>query len=497
MTPPRPAHTIVSRPTSTPTSSTPNLGVGGGGGAGGAGGNIGPLATSLTSTPSGVISMPVPIPSVLPPPIRCDDEAFVFEGEPPLMSPLSDAARGAAMPQGEDFALSFAVPDGNLISTPPRDVNVNFMVGDFGIPKPPTAGHTSESDIPGLDFPRGGNLVVEAVSPPPDSFEVPGFGAMGPEDPFNTYDERIQDLLNSEAEVPLSLSDHEDHHAPEVESHVISTVASELSVPTVNDNSNDNDNDLHNHNNSQESSTPLTSNSCEPAQMDRPSHKHPIASEHSIASESTPTSQVSAPASVSASPTTTGPAHIAGNTPVAPLIELGLPLREKEVASVVATPSELTEPAPSCDASASTARKRAPLRSVPIKLPLKRTAWMKTPNARKASARKVASEIRARAPSADSTVTRASATAVRQRKRTTSRARKRASGKRGQRATANRPPPPNMPKPETRPGDAPVKERCVRCDTSAKNTPMMRKGPDGCRSLCNACGLKWSRHGIF
>lgn len=45
--------------------------------------------------------------------------------------------------------------------------------------------------------------------------------------------------------------------------------------------------------------------------------------------------------------------------------------------------------------------------------------------------------------------------------------------------------------------NVPVKDRCIRCKITAKNTPMMRKGPDGCRSLCNACGLKWSRHGIY
>lgn len=42
-----------------------------------------------------------------------------------------------------------------------------------------------------------------------------------------------------------------------------------------------------------------------------------------------------------------------------------------------------------------------------------------------------------------------------------------------------------------------VLPKCARCSMSAKRTPMMRKGPDGCRSLCNACGLKWSRHGVF
>lgn len=42
-----------------------------------------------------------------------------------------------------------------------------------------------------------------------------------------------------------------------------------------------------------------------------------------------------------------------------------------------------------------------------------------------------------------------------------------------------------------------VRDKCIRCSVTAKKTPMMRKGPDGCRSLCNACGLKWRRHGIY
>lgn len=50
---------------------------------------------------------------------------------------------------------------------------------------------------------------------------------------------------------------------------------------------------------------------------------------------------------------------------------------------------------------------------------------------------------------------------------------------------------------ETDDKNIPVKDKCMRCSTTATNTPMMRKGPDGCRSLCNACGLKWSRHGIY
>lgn len=44
--------------------------------------------------------------------------------------------------------------------------------------------------------------------------------------------------------------------------------------------------------------------------------------------------------------------------------------------------------------------------------------------------------------------------------------------------------------------NVPVRDRCIRCQTPARNTPMMRKGPDGCRSMCNACGLRWARHGI-
>lgn len=34
--------------------------------------------------------------------------------------------------------------------------------------------------------------------------------------------------------------------------------------------------------------------------------------------------------------------------------------------------------------------------------------------------------------------------------------------------------------------------RCRHCGTSSKLTPMMRRGPAGPRTLCNACGLKWA-----
>lgn len=34
--------------------------------------------------------------------------------------------------------------------------------------------------------------------------------------------------------------------------------------------------------------------------------------------------------------------------------------------------------------------------------------------------------------------------------------------------------------------------RCKHCGISSKSTPMMRRGPAGPRTLCNACGLKWA-----
>lgn len=35
--------------------------------------------------------------------------------------------------------------------------------------------------------------------------------------------------------------------------------------------------------------------------------------------------------------------------------------------------------------------------------------------------------------------------------------------------------------------------RCVRCGVSAKLTPHMRRGPEGPRTLCNACGIAWTK----
>ncbi|KAK9071071.1 hypothetical protein SSX86_009639 [Deinandra increscens subsp. villosa] len=38
---------------------------------------------------------------------------------------------------------------------------------------------------------------------------------------------------------------------------------------------------------------------------------------------------------------------------------------------------------------------------------------------------------------------------------------------------------------------------CRHCGISSKSTPMMRRGPSGPRTLCNACGLKWANKGIL
>ncbi|GLT79928.1 hypothetical protein SLA2020_513940 [Shorea laevis] len=38
---------------------------------------------------------------------------------------------------------------------------------------------------------------------------------------------------------------------------------------------------------------------------------------------------------------------------------------------------------------------------------------------------------------------------------------------------------------------------CTNCGISSKSTPMMRRGPSGPRSLCNACGLFWANKGTL
>ncbi|KAJ6691073.1 GATA TRANSCRIPTION FACTOR 28 ISOFORM X1 [Salix koriyanagi] len=39
--------------------------------------------------------------------------------------------------------------------------------------------------------------------------------------------------------------------------------------------------------------------------------------------------------------------------------------------------------------------------------------------------------------------------------------------------------------------------RCQHCGISAKDTPAMRRGPAGPRTLCNACGLMWANKGTL
>lgn len=39
--------------------------------------------------------------------------------------------------------------------------------------------------------------------------------------------------------------------------------------------------------------------------------------------------------------------------------------------------------------------------------------------------------------------------------------------------------------------------KCHHCGVSENCTPAMRRGPDGPRTLCNACGLKWANKGTL
>ncbi|KAE9605952.1 putative transcription factor TIFY family [Lupinus albus] len=45
--------------------------------------------------------------------------------------------------------------------------------------------------------------------------------------------------------------------------------------------------------------------------------------------------------------------------------------------------------------------------------------------------------------------------------------------------------------------DSPSETVCTHCGISSKSTPMMRRGPNGPRSLCNACGLFWASRGAL
>ncbi|PSS17345.1 GATA transcription factor [Actinidia chinensis var. chinensis] len=45
--------------------------------------------------------------------------------------------------------------------------------------------------------------------------------------------------------------------------------------------------------------------------------------------------------------------------------------------------------------------------------------------------------------------------------------------------------------------DTPPETLCTHCGISSKSTPMMRRGPGGPRTLCNACGLFWANKGTM
>lgn len=45
--------------------------------------------------------------------------------------------------------------------------------------------------------------------------------------------------------------------------------------------------------------------------------------------------------------------------------------------------------------------------------------------------------------------------------------------------------------------DNQLETSCMHCGTSSKSTPMMRRGPAGPRTLCNACGLFWANKGTL
>ncbi|KAK4437612.1 GATA transcription factor 25 [Sesamum alatum] len=42
--------------------------------------------------------------------------------------------------------------------------------------------------------------------------------------------------------------------------------------------------------------------------------------------------------------------------------------------------------------------------------------------------------------------------------------------------------------------ESPLELACTNCGMSSNDTPMMRRGPAGMRTLCNACGLFWANN---
>uniref|UniRef100_A0A7I4BG00 Uncharacterized protein n=1 Tax=Physcomitrium patens TaxID=3218 RepID=A0A7I4BG00_PHYPA len=47
------------------------------------------------------------------------------------------------------------------------------------------------------------------------------------------------------------------------------------------------------------------------------------------------------------------------------------------------------------------------------------------------------------------------------------------------------------------PGGVQPEVMCVHCGIGERSTPMMRRGPAGPRTLCNACGLMWANKGVL
>ncbi|KAL8153960.1 hypothetical protein V2J09_011720, partial [Rumex salicifolius] len=45
--------------------------------------------------------------------------------------------------------------------------------------------------------------------------------------------------------------------------------------------------------------------------------------------------------------------------------------------------------------------------------------------------------------------------------------------------------------------DTPLEISCAHCGISSMKTPLMRGGPAGPRTLCNACGIAWAKKGIM
>lgn len=440
------------------------------------------------STPMG------PTPSMT---IKCDD-GFGFDTDPPLMSPLSDTAHAAIPNQVAeecDFAFQFQIPES----------------GNLGVSLSSLA--TTPGDATSyLPDPFGKSFDVEAVSPPPsDTLGLIRPSMMQPSDatmqldvgpPLGPPQTEILDLeqifsgRNHANEVPqLQLSDDEDvgenHLQPqqqdlehdEAPENTLALQKEQDVGPAKNKSNLENQSHLVN---------VQVDNTAEKLQLTK------IGSATQIATKLS--SNLKTELKLPAAPLPTAP--------------IGAPTKRTTTANTtIPTPTVVKKEVASLP---------APIQSVPIVLPLFKSAWSgkhdskaKKYKALKAAKNETAITVPSPRP-APTVVANASASriddpsvvaaasigsAMRQRKRSSKSTRKRSgsssSKKRSRNTTRTTPVVRTASGADGERVDAPVKDKCVRCSTSAKNTPMMRKGPDGCRSLCNACGLKWSRHGIY